>query len=124
MKTMRAEPVADGQPPLSSANMISKVLSQNRSNTTFLNNTSIPTSSSKSQSAGEEALSQELASEKQGSAILHQQVEELKKKTEATEEVLARTQRQYEELKKQHDESNVILMKILNLNTHGTSSQL
>ncbi|TKW04270.1 hypothetical protein SEVIR_7G097901v4 [Setaria viridis] len=94
----------------------------NSSNTTFLKNAGIPTSSSKSQSAGEEVLRQELASEKQGLAILHQQVEELKKKTKATEKALARTQRHYEELKKQQDESNAILMKILNLNTPGTYS--
>nr|TKV92879.1 hypothetical protein SEVIR_9G190000v2 [Setaria viridis] len=111
METMRAEPVADGQPSLPSADVVSKVLSQNSSNTTFLKNAGIPTSSSKSQSAGEEAL-----------PVLHQQVEELKKKTEAAEKVLVRTQRQYVELKKQQDESNVILMKILNLNTPGTSS--
>ncbi|RCV37939.1 hypothetical protein SETIT_8G103300v2 [Setaria italica] len=95
--------------------MVSKVLSQNNSNTTFLKNAGIPTTSSKYQSAGKEALRQELASEKQ--------VEELKKKIEAAEEALARSQWQYEELKKQQDESNVILMKILNLNIPGTSSQ-
>ncbi|RCV37960.1 hypothetical protein SETIT_8G104400v2 [Setaria italica] len=95
----------------------------NSSNTTFLKNDGIPTNSSKSQSASEEAFCQELASEKQGSVILHQQVEELKKKTEATEEALARTQRQYEKLKKQQNQSNVILMRILNLNTPCASSQ-
>nr|TKV95109.1 hypothetical protein SEVIR_9G339400v2 [Setaria viridis] len=115
MENMRAEPVADGQPPLPSADVVSKVLSQNISNTTFLKNVGIPTRSSKSQSAGEEVLRQELTSERQGLVVLYQQVEELKKKTEAAEE--------YEGIKKQQDESNVILMKILNLNTPDTSSQ-
>nr|TKW38844.1 hypothetical protein SEVIR_1G141900v2 [Setaria viridis] len=123
METMRTEPVADVQPPLPSADVDSKVLSQNSSNTTFLKNAGIPTSTSKSQSAGEEVLHQELSSEKKGSAILHKQVEKHKKKTEAAEEALTRTQRQYEELKEQQDESNVILMKFLNLNTPGTFSQ-
>ncbi|RCV32422.1 hypothetical protein SETIT_7G001500v2 [Setaria italica] len=93
METMWAEPIADGQPPLPSADVVSKVLSQNSSNTTFLKNASIPIGSSKSQLAVEEVLRQELASERQGSAVLHQQVEELKKKTEEAEDVMARTQK-------------------------------
>uniref|UniRef100_K3ZNZ9 Uncharacterized protein n=1 Tax=Setaria italica TaxID=4555 RepID=K3ZNZ9_SETIT len=63
---------AHNKPPLLSVDMVSKVLSQNNSNTTFLKNAGIPTTSSKYQSAGKEALRQELASEKQGSAVLHQ----------------------------------------------------
>jgi len=40
-------------------------------------------------------------------------VENLKKKTEAAEESLARTQMQFEELKKQQAEANAMLIKIL-----------
>jgi hypothetical protein len=51
------------------------------------------TPSSKSLTVVEEALCEELAAEKQGSIVLQQELEDLKKKTEATDEVLARTQR-------------------------------
>ncbi|RLM74215.1 hypothetical protein C2845_PM15G03500 [Panicum miliaceum] len=92
METMLAEVVADGQTPLTSAEVVSKVLSQNSSNTTFLKNSSIGTPTSKSPSVGEAALCEELAAEKQGSAVLQQEVEELKK-TEAAEVAMVRTQR-------------------------------
>jgi septal ring factor EnvC (AmiA/AmiB activator) len=121
---MRAEVVADGQPPLPSDEVVSKVLLQNRSNITFLKNAGILTPSSKSQSASEEALHEELTAEKQDLAALHQELEELKEKSEAVDETLARTQRQYEELKKQQgEESNLILTKLLTLNNPGVSSQ-
>jgi hypothetical protein len=58
-----------------------------------------------------------------GVAVLHGEVEELKKRSEATEEALVRTQQQYEELKKQQKESNLILKTILQLNNPGTASQ-
>jgi hypothetical protein len=64
IETMRAEAIANGQPPLPNAEVVSKVLSRNSSNTTFLKNASIATPSLKSQSAGEEALHEELAAEK------------------------------------------------------------
>jgi hypothetical protein len=53
---------------------------------------------------------------------LQQELEELKKKSEAAYEVLARTQRQYEELKKQQEESNSILRQILIMNNPDISS--
>jgi hypothetical protein len=90
---MRAEAVADGQPPLPSAEVVFKILSQNSSNTTFLKNAGIATPSSKSPLAGEEALHEGLATERQDSAVLHQELEELKKKCEENDEALARTQR-------------------------------
>ncbi|KAG2633892.1 hypothetical protein PVAP13_2NG257200 [Panicum virgatum] len=100
METMREEAVADGQPPLPSVEVVSKVLSQNNSNSMFLKNASISTPSSKSPlSAAEVALHQELDAEKQGSV----------KKNEATKEALERIARQYEELKKLQEESNLIL---------------
>ncbi|PUZ56773.1 hypothetical protein GQ55_5G360900 [Panicum hallii var. hallii] len=109
METMWAEVVADGQPPLPNSEVVSKVLSQNSSNTTFFKNTGIATPSSKSKSAGEEALHEELATEKQGSAVPHQELEELKKKSEVADEALK--------------ESNLILSQILSLSTPGISSQ-
>ncbi|PUZ50859.1 hypothetical protein GQ55_6G100100 [Panicum hallii var. hallii] len=120
---MRAEVGADGQPPLPSAKVVSKVLSENSSNTTFLKNAGVATPSSKSPSAGEEALHEELAAERQGSAVLHQELEELKKKSEENDEALARTQRQYGELKKQQEDCNRILSHLLTQNHLGISSQ-
>ena len=65
METMRAEAVADGQPPFPSAEVVSKVLSQNNSNNTFLKNVGISTPSLKSPSSSdEEALRWELDAEK------------------------------------------------------------
>nr|TKW13840.1 hypothetical protein SEVIR_5G127500v2 [Setaria viridis] len=119
METMRAEPVADGQPPLPSTDVVSKFLSQNSSNTTFLKNARIPTSSSKSQSAGEEAI-QGLDSPKYGAG--HRDASNMETIVQDGVVYMEREEL-YEELKKQQDESNVILMKILNLNTPGTSSQ-
>jgi len=78
METMREEAVADGQPPLPSVEVVSKVLSQNNSNIMFLKNASISTPSSKSPlSAAEVVLHQELDAEKQGSVVLHDKLEEL-----------------------------------------------
>jgi hypothetical protein len=101
METMWAQAVADRQQRLASAEVVSKVLSQNSSNTTFLKNAGIATPSSRSSSTGEETLREEFAVERQGSGVLHQELEQLKKKSEENDEALARTQRQYEELKKQ-----------------------
>jgi len=89
----------------------------------FLKNADMCTPSSKSLSAGEEALRREHDAEKYGLAVLHEQLEELKKKTKAKEEALERIARLYEELKKEQEESNLILMKILNMNTPGISPQ-
>jgi hypothetical protein len=120
VETIRAEAVADRQPRLPSAEVVSKVLSQNSSNTTFLKNAGIATPSSKAPSASEEPLREELAAERQGSAILHQELEELKK---TSAEALTRTQRQYEELKKQQKDSNHLHSQLLTQNNPGTSSQ-
>ena len=112
----------NGQLALPSDVVVSKVPSQNSSNNTFLKNVDISTPSSKSpSSAGEKVLHRELDSEKQGSTILHDKLEELKKKNEATEEALERTARQYEELKKHKEENDLILRTLLN--TSGTSPQ-
>ena len=67
------------------------------------------------------ALRWELDAEKQGSAILHVQLEELNKKSEATEVALERTARQYKEFKKHKEKSDLILWTLLN--TSGTSPQ-
>jgi len=68
-------------------------------------------------------LQPSIASHQQGSALLHEQVELLKKKTQAAEESLARTQMQFEELKKQQADANAILIKILSHDSAGNCLQ-
>ena len=64
METMQERAVADGQAPLPSTQVVSKVLSQNSSNNTFLKNAGLSTPSSKSSLAREAALRRELNAQK------------------------------------------------------------
>ena len=98
---MWAQAVADGQTPLPSAEVVSKVLLQCSSNNTFLKNAGLSTPSSKSSPAREAALRRELNAQKQSSAVLHDHLEELKKKTTVVEEILERTAGLFDELQKQ-----------------------
>ena len=106
---MRAQGVANGQAPLPSAQVVSKVLPQNSSNNTFLKNAGLSTPSSKSSLAREAALRRQLNAQKQSSVVLHDHLEELKKKIEAAEEVLERTASLFDELQKQEQESHLML---------------
>lgn len=129
MEALRAEPVAEGETPVTSAQVVSKVLSQNSNNNTFLKNVGIKTAApSKSSSSNESELQEELAAEKQASAALQGELEDLKKKSEEAEEKLARTQKELEEYKKlteknnqAMEENNALLRRILALN-NGNSS--
>ena len=101
METMQAEPVADGQQPITSDDVICKVLcvhqgkasSQGSGNNLFLKNASIQTSSTKIETSVERILQEQLAAEQESSAALINQVDELKRKTE-------KTKRELEEYKK------------------------
>jgi len=75
METMRAQAVADGQAPLPSAEVVSKVLSQCSSNNTFLKNAGLSTPFSMSSPAREAALCRQLNAQKQSSAVLHDHLE-------------------------------------------------
>ena len=119
---MRAQAVADGQAPLPSAEVVSKVLSQNSSNNTILKNAGLSTPSSKSSPAREAALRRELNAQKQSSTVLHDHLEELKKKTIA-EEVLERTARLFDELQKQEQESHFMVQKFGYVITSGIACQ-
>lgn len=129
MEALRAEPAAEGETPVTSAQVVSKVLSQNSNNNTFLKNVGIKTAApSKSSSSNESELQEELAAEKQASAALQGELEDLKKKSEEAEEKLARTQKELEEYKKlteknnqAMEENNALLRRILALN-NGNSS--
>ena len=107
----------------SSAEVVSKVISPDSSNSTFFKNASIGTRSLKTPSATEQELRQQLAAEKQNAAAIHEEFAHLRKRSEAAKELLARTQQQYEDMKKWQEESNLILERILLVNTAGTSSQ-
>ena len=98
---MWAQAVADGQTSLPSAEVVSKVLSQCSSNNTFLKNVGLSTPSSMSSPAREVALHRQLNAQKQSSAVLHDHLEELKKKTTVVEEILERTTGLFDELQKQ-----------------------
>lgn len=121
MENLRAEPIVDGQAPIPSAEIVSNILSQSSTNNTFLKNAGIPMSSKKSATSTERALREELAAAKEGSIALHQEVDELKKKSEASEQALADTRRELEESKKQQEENNQLLRRILNL-SNGNST--
>ncbi|XP_066317151.1 disease resistance protein RGA5-like [Miscanthus floridulus] len=114
MKTMRAQPI--GQSLMPSVEIVSKVLSQNSSDDTFFKNVGILTSSTKIKTLKERAL-QELTAEKQGSTALHQEVDELKKKSKVTEQALAKIQMEFEEYKKQQEDNNLLLKRILHSNS-------
>jgi hypothetical protein len=113
MEALRAEAVASGTTPLPSAKVVSMVLSHGNSNGTFLKNAGIPDCSSRSSSCEDELRSQ-FAAEKEGSAVLQEQMEVLKKDSEATKAEFLKLKQQQEEV-----------MKLL-FNNHtdsGTSSQ-
>ena len=79
METIHLEAVADGQPSMTSVEVVSKVISPTCSTSTFFKNTGIATLSSKTLSTAEYALHQQLATEKQGVATLHEMYVDLRK---------------------------------------------
>ena len=88
MKTIRAEAVADGQAPLSSAEVVSKVISPDSSNSTFFKNAGLSSRSLKPPSAAEQALLEELAAQKQKEAAITEEFTEIGKRSEAVESAL------------------------------------
>jgi len=100
METIRAEAVADGQAPLSSAEVVSKVISPDSSNSTFFKNAGLSTRSLKPPSTAEQALLEELAAQKQKEAAITEEFAEVRKRSEAAEEALLKTQQLYEDMKR------------------------
>ena len=88
METIRAEAVADGQAPLSSAEVVSKVISPDSSNSTFFKHAALSTRSFKPPSAVEQALLEELAAQKQKEAAITEEFTEIGKRSEAVESAL------------------------------------
>ena len=93
---MQVEPIADGQQPITSADVVCKVLcvhqgkppSQGSGNNLFLNNASIQTNSTRTETSMERMLWEQLAAEQESFSALIDQVDELKRKTEKTEKEL------------------------------------
>ena len=109
METIRAETSADGQAPLSSAEVVSKVISPDSSNSTFFKNAGLSSRSLKPPSVAEQALLEELAAQKQKEAAITEEFAEVGKRSEAAEEALLKTQQLYEDMKKQQEENNLVL---------------
>ena len=101
METIRAEAVADGQAPLSSAEVVSKFISPDSSNSTFFKNAGLSTRSLKPPWVAEQALLEELAVQKQKEVAISEEFVEVRKRSEAAEEALLKTQQMYDDMKKQ-----------------------
>jgi peptidoglycan hydrolase CwlO-like protein len=125
MEALRAAPVAEGEMPTSSVQLVSKVLSQTSSHQ-FLKSIGIKTpASSKSSSSNQSELREQLVAE--ATAAVQGELDQLRKKCEEVEEQQARTQRELEEYKKiteknskEMEETNVLIKKLLSL--HGNAS--
>jgi molecular chaperone GrpE (heat shock protein) len=126
MEALRAEPIAEGEPTVSSVQVVTQVLSQ-KSSHLFLKSVGIkPVASSKSSSSNESELREQLTAE--ATAAVQGELDDLKKRSEEAEEKLARTQQELEEYKriteinnKAMEENNALLKRILSLNS-GSST--
>ena len=123
METIRAEAVADGKAPLSSAEVVSKVISPDSSNSTFFKHAGLSTRSLKPPSAAEQALLEEIAAQKQKEAAITEEFAEVRKRSEAAEAALLKNQQLYDEMKKRQEENNLVLQRILQANAASISSQ-
>ena len=93
METMHAKPIVDGQQPMTSVDVVCKVLyvhqgkahSQGSGNNLFLKNAGIQTSSTRTETSAERMLREQLVAEQKSFANLVEQVDELKRKTEKFE---------------------------------------
>lgn len=127
MEALRAQPIAEGETPVSSVQVVSQVLSQ-KSSHIFLKSVGIkPVASSKSSSSNESELREQLSAE--ATAAVQGELDDLKKRSEEAEEKLARTQKELEEYKKlteknnkAMEENNALLKLILSINNGNASS--
>ena len=97
---------------MSSAEVVSKVISPDSSNSTFFKNAGLSTRSLKPPSAAEQALLEEHAVQKQKEATITEEFAEVRKRSEAAEESLVKTQQLYEDMKKRQEENHLVLQKI------------
>ena len=80
-----------------------------------------PTTATTETTAKERALQEELAAERQASAALREEVNRLKEKPQRTDEALERTENKLLQTQRAMDENNVLLRRILLLNSGNLS---
>ena len=90
---------------MNSAEVVFKVISLDSSNSTFFKNAGLSTRSLKPSSAAEQVLLEELAAQKQKKAAITEEFAKLRKRSEAAEEALLKTQQLYEDMKKRQEEN-------------------
>jgi uncharacterized protein YlxW (UPF0749 family) len=121
MKAMQVEPVANGQQPMSSVDIVSKVLclyqgkrpSQASSKNLFLKNAGILRSTTRAETSAEMTLQEQLVGEQESTSELVELVDELKVRTEKVE-------RELEEFKQQQQEEyNRLSELVLHLSSPG-----
>jgi len=102
MEALKAAAVPDGEEQISSAQVVAKVLTEDSSMpNSFLKNAGLQSGcSSRSATSTERDLREQLEAERQAKAALEEQLATLKKKSEVTEENLAKAQRQLDETTK------------------------
>ena len=131
MENMLAQPAQDLETPRSSTEIVSKVLSQTSAASTFLKNVGIetPVSKSTASAAREAQLREQVQAEKQRADLLQEELDYLKKKAEETEELMAKTQeevckaqQEMEEFKKKQEANDLLLQRILNLNSSNRAT--
>jgi len=61
--------------------------------------------------------------QKQKEAAITEEFAKVRKRSEAAEEVLLKTQQLYDEMKKRQEENNLVLQRILQANAASISSQ-
>jgi septal ring factor EnvC (AmiA/AmiB activator) len=124
MEALRAQPVDEGEAPVSSVQVLTKVLPQNSSQH-FLKNVGIKlVASKKSSSSVERELREKLAASEANSAAQQAKLEDLKKKSEEAADQLARTQKEMEEYKKAVDENNELMRRLFQFGARGSSSTM
>ena len=105
MEAMQAEPIADGQQLMTSANVISKVLClyQASSKNLFLKNVGIQRSSARTETSTEMTLQEQLAGEQESTSELVELVDELKVRTEKAKMELEEFKQQQQEYKRLYE---------------------
>ena len=121
MKVMQAEPVADEQQPMTTADVVSKVLylyqgkppSQESRKNHFLKNIGILRSFTRAETSTKMTLREQFAGEQESIAALVELVDELKRKIEDSK-------REFEEFKKlQQEEYNRLCEQVMRLSSPG-----
>ena len=107
METMRAEPVADGHEPMTSADVVPKILCLSHGQVHF----------ARAKTSAERILQDQLVAKQESFANLVEQVDELKMKTQ-------KTKREFEEFKiQQQEEYNKLCEDIMRFNSSSGNPQ-